>query len=101
MADDQTHLEHLAALRTALVAKRREVAIECAQSRNGSAGQRFKPSDGAGFGEQLLEIQEQIHAVDDAIEDETRLAAEDVQSQADAAPPYTPPLTSRSGRSIA
>ncbi|MCJ2082758.1 hypothetical protein [Methylobacterium sp. J-090] len=101
MADDQTHLEHLATLRSALVAKRREVAIECTQFRKNSAGQHFKPSDGSGFGERLLELQEQIHAVDDAIEDEIRLAAEAERSQADAAPPYTPPLTSQSGRSIA
>jgi hypothetical protein len=101
MADDQTHLEHLATLRNALVARRREVAIECTQFRKNSAGQHFKPSDGSGFGEGLLELQEQIHAVDDAIEDETRLAAEAKASRSDAAPPYVPPFTDRSGHDIA
>nr|USU31593.1 hypothetical protein NG677_20090 [Methylobacterium sp. OTU13CASTA1] len=101
MADDPTHLEHLATLRSALVAKRREVGIECTQSRKSSAGQHFKPSDGSSFGERLLELQEQIHAVDDAIEDETRLAAEAEASQSDPAPPYVPPFSGRSGHDIA
>lgn len=72
----RNHIERLEAFREVLVATRREGIRNVLQTRDAMRASGFQIGDGEGssFGAELKGLQEQIEAVDRAVEDEKRLA---------------------------
>ena len=72
----RTHVERLGEFREILVATRREGVRNVHHTRDAmrASGFQIGESDGSSYGAQLQLLQEQIEAVDRAIEDEKRLA---------------------------
>ncbi|PBC09733.1 hypothetical protein [Mesorhizobium sp. WSM3859] len=72
----RTHVERLGEFREILVATRREGVRNVHHTRDAmrASGFQIGDSDGSSYGAQLKALQEQIEAVDRAIEDEKRLA---------------------------
>ena len=71
----RNHVERLEAFREILVAARREGVRNVLQTRDAmrASGFQIKDSDGSNYGAELKVLQEEIEAVDRAIEDEKRL----------------------------
>ncbi|RVD58013.1 hypothetical protein EN828_14260 [Mesorhizobium sp. M2D.F.Ca.ET.185.01.1.1] len=72
----RTHVERLEEFREILVATRREGVRNVHHTRDAmrASGFQIGDSDGSSYGAQLKALQEQIEAIDRAIEDEKRLA---------------------------
>jgi hypothetical protein len=72
----RNHIERLAAFREILLATRREGIRNVLHTRDAmqASGFQIGDSDGSSYGPELKGLQEQIEAVDRAIEDERRLA---------------------------
>ncbi|TPN81941.1 hypothetical protein FJ987_25200 [Mesorhizobium sp. CU2] len=72
----RSHVERLGEFREILVATRREGVRNVHHTRDAmrASGFQIGDSDGSSYGAQLQLLQEQIEAVDRAIEDEKRLA---------------------------
>lgn len=72
----RNHIERLEAFREILVATRREGVRNVLHTRDAmqASGFQIGDSDGSSFGAELKGLQEQLEAVDRAIEDERRLA---------------------------
>lgn len=72
----RSHVERLGEFREILVATRREGVRNVHHTRDAmrASGFQIGNSDGSSYGAQLQALQEQIEAVDRAIEDEKRLA---------------------------
>ena len=72
----RTHVERLEEFREILGATRREGVRNVHHTRDAmrASGFQIGDSDGSSYGAQLKALQEQIEAVDRAIEDEKRLA---------------------------
>ncbi len=72
----RSHIERLAEFREILVATRREGVRNVHHTRDAmrASGFQIGDSDGSTYGAELKVLQEEIEAVDRAIEDEKRLA---------------------------
>jgi hypothetical protein len=72
----RSHIERLEEFRTVLVAARRDGVRNVHHARDAmvSSGFQIANSEGAKYGAELKAIQEEIEAVDRAIQDERRLA---------------------------
>ena len=72
----RNHVERLREFREILVATRREGVRNVHHTRDAmrASGFQIGDSDGASYGAELKDLQEEIEAVDRAIEDEKRLA---------------------------
>ena len=72
----RNHIERLEAFREILVATRREGIRNVLHTRDAmqASGFQIQGSDGSSYGAQLKVLQEQIEAVDRAIDEEKRLA---------------------------
>ncbi|MBZ9657485.1 hypothetical protein LB523_00380 [Mesorhizobium sp. ESP-6-4] len=72
----RTHVERLGEFREILVATRREGVRNVHHTRDAmrASGFQIGDSEGSSYGAQLKALQEEIEAVDRAIEDEKRLA---------------------------
>ena len=87
----RNHVERLADLREILVATRREGVRNVHHTRDAmrASGFQIGDSDGSSYGAELKLLQEEIEAVDRAIEDEKRLALAD-ESTAQSVRPAKP-----------
>jgi hypothetical protein len=85
MATAHDHITRLEAFREILVASRREGVRNVHHTRRAmeASGFQIEESDGAAYGAELKVLQDEIDAVDRAIEDEKRLALA-AESEADA-----------------
>jgi hypothetical protein len=72
----RSHVERLGEFREILVATRREGVRNVHHTRDAmrASGFQIGDSDGSSYGAELMVLQEEIEAVDRAIEDEKRLA---------------------------
>ncbi|TJX05707.1 MAG: hypothetical protein E5X43_03680 [Mesorhizobium sp.] len=72
----RSHVERLEEFREILVATRREGVRNVHHTRDAmrASGFQIGDSDGSSYGAKLKELQEEIEAVDRALEDEKRLA---------------------------
>ncbi|AZO72240.1 MAG: hypothetical protein E5V92_12755 [Mesorhizobium sp.] len=92
----RTHVERLAEFREILVATRREGVRNVHHTRDAmrASGFQIGDSDGSSYGAQLKALQEQIEAVDRAIEDEKRLALA-IEGEAQSRRPTKPRIVKR------
>ncbi|TGP24103.1 MULTISPECIES: hypothetical protein [unclassified Mesorhizobium] len=92
----RTHVERLAEFREILVATRREGVRNVHHTRDAmrASGFQIGDSDGSSYGAQLKALQEQIEAVDRAIEDEKRLALA-IEGEAQSPRPTKPRIVKR------